>query len=64
MEKGNFLPTPKQLSTVVGDMAALQLQLIDALESAISPAARNVVDNIAEHVRAVLAASDLCQARE
>ena len=64
--KRQFLANPKatELSTVVGDMAALQLQLIDALESAISPAARNVVDNIAEHVRAVLAASDLCQAKE
>ena len=50
--KRQFLANPKatELSTVVGDMAALQLQLIDALEGAISPAARNVVDNIAEHV--------------
>ena len=57
-------PNATGLSTIVGDMAALQLQLINALEGAISPASRNVVDNIAEQVRAVLEASDICQAKE
>ena len=61
-----FLADPETtcLSTMVGDMAALNLQLIHALGNAIPAAARGVVDNITARSRLVLAASNISQARE
>ena len=61
-----FLADPEAtgLSTAVGDMAALQLQLIHALDAVIPAAARGLCDDIADHARQVLAASVVNQQRE
>ena len=61
-----FLANPNEtgISTIVGDMAAMQLQLIHALDAVIPPGARAAVNNIAEHARLALAASNVSQARE
>ena len=61
-----FLANPEAtgLSTAVGDMAALQLQLIHALNAVIPAGARNLCDDIAAHARQVLAASDVNKQRE
>ena len=62
-----FLADPEaaSLSTVVGDMAALQLQLVHALD-AIIPAgnARNIMDAMTLRARQLLAASNVSQQRE
>ena len=57
-------PNATGLSTIVGDMAAMQLQLIHALEEVIPDDARAAVNNIAAHARQALAASNVSQARE
>ena len=61
-----FLADPEAtgLSTAVGDMAALQLQLIHALNAVIPAGARNLCDDIAAHARQILAASDVNKQRE
>ena len=57
-------PNATGLSTIVGDMAAMQLQLIHALDEVIPAGARAAVNNIAAHARQALAASNVSQARE
>ena len=57
-------PNATGLSTIVGDMAAMQLQLIHALDEVIPDGARAAVNNIAAHARQALAASNVSQARE
>ncbi len=52
------------LSAMVGDIAALNLQLIHVLEGVIPDGARALVNNIAAQFRVVLAASNVVQARE
>ena len=61
-----FIADPETtcLSTMVGDMAALNLQLIHALGNAVPDAGRAVVANIAAQTRQILAASEISQARE
>ena len=61
-----FLADPEAtgLSTIVGDMAALNLQLIHALGDAVPADNRPLVVNIAARTRQLLAASNASQARE
>ena len=62
-----FFDDPEQagLSTMVGDMAAMNLRLLHLMDEAAVPAAnRGAVDAIRVHARQVLAASDICKARE
>ena len=61
-----FLVDPEAtgLSTVVGDMAALNLQLIHALGDAVPADNRPLVANIAARTRQLLAASNASQGRE
>ena len=57
-------PNNTGISTIVGDMAAMQLQLIHALDAVIPAPARAAVNNIAAHARLALAASNVSQTRE
>jgi hypothetical protein len=57
-------PNATGISTIVGDMAAMQLQLIHALDEVIPAGARAAINNIADHARQALAASNVSQARE
>ena len=57
-------PNASGISTVVGDMAALNLQLIHALQEVIPDGARALVNNIAAQTRQALAASNASHARE
>jgi len=57
-------PQASGISTVVGDMAALNLQLIHALNAVVPDGSRALVDRIAAQTRQVLAASNASQARE
>ena len=61
-----FLDDPENtgLSTVVGDMAALSLQLIHALGASVPDAGKPIVARIAAQQRQLLAASNASQARE
>ena len=62
----NFIADPEDagLSTVVGDMAALNLELIAAVRDVLPEAGQRAVDAIADRTQNVLAASNASQARE
>ena len=62
-----FFDDPEQagLSTMVGDMAAMNLRLLHLMDEAAVPVAnRGAVDAIRVHARQILAASDICKQRE
>ena len=61
-----FIADPEAtcLSTMVGDMAALNLQLIHAIDGVIPAGGRAVINNILAQSRNILAASNVSQARE
>ena len=63
----HFIDDPQDagLSTVVGDLAALNLQLLHIVRAgAANDAERTLIDGIAERARQTLAASNASQARE
>ena len=62
-----FFADPEQtgLSTMVGDMAAMNLRILHLMDdNAVPPANRAAIDVIRVHARRVLAASDICKQRE
>ena len=62
-----FFNDPEQagLSTMVGDMAAMNLRLLHLMDEAAVPVAnRGAVDALRVHARQILAASDICKQRE
>ena len=62
-----FFDDPEQagLSTMVGDMAAINLRLLHLMDEAAVPVAnRGAVDALRVHARQILAASDICKQRE